>query len=166
MNFLSFFPELTLTENIHFLFIGESANMTCSIQKQSIQNFSAANFYVSVKRCGVNHQLPKTLIETSDLMEMYVTDPIRDLHCEDQNQIKLEYKCVYETKNGTSCPVGERDLIYFDCKKNFFHILTQYIPLFYLTAVVCDNIICDKIIYYCLGLSSYVNQTFDPKNHL
>ncbi|CAG2223166.1 unnamed protein product [Mytilus edulis] len=106
--------KLTLTENIRFLFIGESANMTCSIQKQSIQNFSASNFYVSVKRCGVNHPLPKTLIETSDLMEMYVTDPIRDLHCEDQNQIKLEYKCVYETKNGTSCPVGERDLIYFD----------------------------------------------------
>ncbi|XP_063434974.1 uncharacterized protein LOC134716122 [Mytilus trossulus] len=106
--------KLTLTENIHFLFIGESANMTCSIQKQSIQNFSAANFYVSVKRCGTNHPLPQTLIETSDLMEMYVTDPIRDLHCEDQNQIKLEYKCVYETKNGTSCPVGETDLIYFD----------------------------------------------------
>ncbi|VDH97906.1 Hypothetical predicted protein, partial [Mytilus galloprovincialis] len=106
--------KLTLTENIHFLFIGESANMTCSIQKQSIQNFSAANFYVSVKRCGANHPLPKTLIETSDLMEMYVTDPIRDLHCEDQNQIKLEYKCVYETMNGSSCPVGETDLIYFD----------------------------------------------------
>ncbi|XP_076097440.1 uncharacterized protein LOC143067766 isoform X2 [Mytilus galloprovincialis] len=106
--------KLTLTENIHFLFIGELANMTCSIQKQSIQNFSAANFYVSVKRCGVNHPLPKTLIETSDLMEMYVTDPIRDLHCEDQNQIKLEYKCVYETMNGSSCPVGETDLIYFD----------------------------------------------------
>ncbi|CAG2223165.1 unnamed protein product [Mytilus edulis] len=171
--------NLTIMDDIKFLFIGESANMTCTmINKQTIQNYSVENLnirvkkcveikslyrqigqkngskeihvrdliedlpcrdqilldyvcqydrknsspcivgrtfiYFDLKRCGVNHPLPKTLIETSDLMEMYVTDPIRDLHCEDQNQIKLEYKCVYETKNGTSCPVGERDLIYFD----------------------------------------------------
>ncbi|CAC5372229.1 unnamed protein product [Mytilus coruscus] len=116
--------NLTLTENIHFLFIGESANMTCSIQKQSIQNFSADNFIVTVKRCGVTSPLPKILNETSDLMEMYVTDLIRDLHCGDQ--IMLEYKCIYDTKNGSSCPIGERDLIYFDFRPSpvkSFHCL-------------------------------------------
>ena len=114
-----FFPDFTLigeSEDINFSYINESVNFTCSINTQTIHNFSADQFTIKVKKCGVTHKLlPGSNITNFDIIEIFVRDQIEEPLCEDQNW--LNYKCYYDVNEDTSCEVGEEKVIYFDCKE-------------------------------------------------
>ncbi|XP_076097471.1 uncharacterized protein LOC143067766 isoform X5 [Mytilus galloprovincialis] len=101
------------SEDINFSYINESVNFTCSINTQTIHNFSADQFTIKVKKCGVTHKLlPGSNITNFDIIEIFVRDQIEEPLCEDQNW--LSYKCYYDVNEDTSCEVGEGKFIYFD----------------------------------------------------
>lgn len=109
-----FFPDLTIMDDIKFLFIGESANMTCTmINKQTIQNYSVENLNIRVKKCLEIKSLYRQIGQKNGSKEIHVRDLIEDLPCRDQ--ILLDYVCQYDRKNSSPCIVG-RTFIYFDCK--------------------------------------------------
>lgn len=101
-------------DDIKFLFIGESANMTCTmINKQTIQNYSVENLNIRVNKCGEIKSMHRQIGQKNGSKEIHVRDVIEDLPCRDQKY--LDYTCFYDRKKRDSCIV-ERTLIYFDCK--------------------------------------------------
>ncbi|VDH97904.1 Hypothetical predicted protein [Mytilus galloprovincialis] len=104
--------NLTIMDDIKFLFIGESANMTCTmINKQTINNYSVENLNIRVNKCGEIKSMHRQIGQKNGSKEIHVRDLIEDLPCRDQ--ILLDYVCQYDRKNSSPCIVG-RTFIYFD----------------------------------------------------
>ncbi|XP_052058896.1 uncharacterized protein LOC127699161 isoform X3 [Mytilus californianus] len=115
--------NLTIMEDIKFLFIGESAIMTCTINMQTIQNYSVENLKIRVNKCSEKKSLHRQIGQKNRSKEIHVRDVIEDLPCRDQ--IFLDYACLYDRKNSDSCIVG-RKFIYFDFRPSpvkSFHCL-------------------------------------------
>ncbi|XP_063435043.1 uncharacterized protein LOC134716138 isoform X2 [Mytilus trossulus] len=104
--------NLTVMDDIKFLFIGESANMTCTmINKQTIQNYSVENLNIRINKCQEIKPLHRQIGQINGSKEIYVRDVIEDLPC--RLQPYLDYVCFYDGKKNDSCIVG-RTFIYFD----------------------------------------------------
>lgn len=105
-----FIPELTLERDLRFLFIGESANMTCTIYMGNITNFSINDFNFIVKKNGRIYNLSSQVSKNSTHVEISTSDLIEDV----PEQKFFDYVCQYQGGNEVC---EERKFIYSDCKK-------------------------------------------------
>lgn len=105
-----FFPELALERDLRFLFIGESANMTCTIYTGNITNFSINDFNFIVKKNGRIYNISSQVSKNSTHVEISTSDLIEDV----PEQTFFDYVCQYQCEDEVCL---KRTIIYSDCKK-------------------------------------------------
>jgi len=110
-----FFPELTLESDPGFLYIGESANMTCTVYTGNITNFSINDFNFIVKKNRRIYYLSSQVSKNSTHVEISTSDLIEDV----PEQIFFDYVCQYQ---GGADICEKRKIIYSDCKKIWIHV--------------------------------------------
>lgn len=115
--------QLTLERDLRFLFIGESANMTCTINTGNITNFSINDFNFIVKKNGRIYNISSQVSKNSTHVEMSTSDLIEDA----PEQTFFDYVCQYQGEDEVCL---ERTIIYSDFRptpvKHFYCIVTNW----------------------------------------